>query len=64
MAEILGCRVSKKTKAVIESLLQDIEDMSSSLCTRFERCPSCKRIHDAGYVCWHCGCDSSTWGEE
>ena len=38
---------------------QDLEDMSNSRCTRFQRCNNCGRLSDDGYLCFYCGHDNS-----
>ena len=38
---------------------QDIEDMANSICTHFERCNQCGRLHDVGFCCPYCGHDNS-----
>jgi hypothetical protein len=38
---------------------RDILDMMDSVQTEFDRCNKCKRIHDLGLRCPHCGHDNS-----
>ena len=55
-------RLEKNIKTIRKEnkqLRRDNEDMHDSLCARFDRCDKCDRLHDAQFICFHCGWDSS-----
>lgn len=48
-----------KVREENERLQEDVAAMRSSVCTSFERCKKCGKLHDKTYVC-SCGHDNST----